>query len=251
MSPRIILQVGDSHTVLTFGRELNRHLQSTGAQVTTVASSGSSAASWSLGNYIAKTTGIPTFLKIFPGQPPEVTPAGTVHATPTLASLVERVKPDLVVIALGANMRWMTAPAVQADVTRLARTAVASGARLVWVGPPPQKKDFADASARAAYDVFSVLVGQAVSPFGTYIPSGPFVPAYAGTDGIHFTGEEGEAISRAWARGVFDAMDLLGGLTVKRGAALFAGVSLGFGVGGPAGAAVGGVLGYVAGRWLL
>jgi hypothetical protein len=114
-----------------------------------------------------------------------------------------QTSPDAVVISLGANMLWMTPAQVASSAATLAKIATGGGAKLVWVGPPPQKSDIAD---RSDYDAFCSRLGAAVAPYGAFINSSPFVPTYAGTDGIHYNDARGAAIATAWADDVFGVM---------------------------------------------
>ena len=199
-----ILQIGDSHSVLAYGVELNRLLRSVpGATVTAFASSGSSPASW-LSGYVARTTAVPPFLMIRPDGSEDLVPPGKERPTPNLGALVGTLGPDLVVVSLGANQRWQSPAQLAHDVAAFAQvtTKIVNGRRsqLVWVGPPPQKSDV---PSRAAYDTFQEQLGDAVRPYGTFIPSGAFVPRYSGKDGLHYDTPEGELLARDWARGVF------------------------------------------------
>ena len=106
-----ILQIGDSHSVLAYGVELNRLLRSVpGATVTAFASSGSSPMSWVTG-YTAKTTAVPPFLMIRPDGSEDLVPPGKERPTPNLGALMATLAPDLVVVSLGANQRWHRARA--------------------------------------------------------------------------------------------------------------------------------------------
>ena len=257
-----ILQIGDSHSVLTYGVELNRLLRSVpGATVTAYASSGSSPASW-LAGYVARTTAVPPFLAIRPDGSQDLVPAGKSRPTPNLGALVGTLGPDLVVVSLGANQRWQTPAQIAHDVASFCQVATkptgGSGrkARVIWVGPPPAR---ADVMEHATYEAFQAQLAASVAPYGRFVASEPLVPRYAGTDGLHYTGPEGEEISRAWAKGVFAQLGLGEGADAESadwsrvrieaiggvGGALF-----GFGLGGPLGAALGAAIGCGVGRIL-
>jgi hypothetical protein len=57
---------------------------------------------------------------------------------------------------------------------------------------------------------FYQKLGNIVPEFGTLIDSRPHIEAYSGSDGLHYTGKEGEKIARAWAKGVFQEIQKTG-----------------------------------------
>jgi lysophospholipase L1-like esterase len=197
-----ILHIGNSHTVGTYGRELHRLLQNVGAEVNTYGSSGSGASSW-LRGYTAKTTAVPPGIQITPDGSEDITPSGSSYVTPLLKTLIDEHKPDIVLISLGANMRWMKEPAIAQDMKDFITIAKNKGAKLVWVGPPPQKDDMVD---RSKYLNFNKILMKYTIPNGKFILSSPFIKEYAGTDGLHFNTPDGENIAKSWAKGVFDVM---------------------------------------------
>ena len=259
-----ILQIGDSHSVLAYGVELNRLLRSVpGATVTAFASSGSSPASW-LSGYVARTTAVPPFLMIRPDGSEDLVPPGKERPTPNLGALIGTLAPDLVLVSLGANQRWQSPAQIAHDVANFAQVATKNSgsathrAKLVWVGPPPARTDI---MPRVTYEAFQAQLAAAVGPYGRFIASGPLVPAYVGLDGLHYTGRDGEAVARSWARSVFNQLGLetkaqalsdgegwsVDGLRVLGG---IAGSLFGFGLGGPWGAGLGAAIGYGVGRTL-
>ena len=82
----------------------------------------------------------------------------------------------------------------------------ASGAQLVWVGPPkydPQRR------SPELVETFYQKLRNIVPEYGTLIDSRPYISEYAGTDGLHYSGAKGETIARQWAQGVFGEIQQL------------------------------------------
>jgi len=123
------------------------------------------------------------------------------HATPRLNDLIQRERPDVLVVNLGANMRGSSPEGIRRQVRELSETARANGTRIVWVGPPNRASDHRDSRSM---DAFNQTLRDAVSPYGTYVDSRTYTREYAGGDGIHFSGPRGSQISRDWAAGVFE-----------------------------------------------
>lgn len=104
-----------------------------------------------------------------------------------LPALIARVRPDVVILELGANDgRWSTeegASAFRARVARLVASAEGSGAQALWVGPP-QATD-PDAAARrpkVVAELLSVLPTLRV-PF---LDARPLTRSLPTRDGVHF-----------------------------------------------------------------
>jgi len=109
---------------------------------------------------------------------------------------------------MGGNM--IASNASQADVTmqisQIGNAVTASGAELIWVGPPkydPQKR------TPEVVDQFYQKLENIVPEFGTLIDSRPHISEYSGNDGLHYTGSKGEKIARQWANGVFQDIQKL------------------------------------------
>ncbi|PIQ24149.1 hypothetical protein COW36_10725 [bacterium (Candidatus Blackallbacteria) CG17_big_fil_post_rev_8_21_14_2_50_48_46] len=129
-------------------------------------------------------------------------------ATPQLQELLATVKPDVVVVTMGGNM--IASNASQADVTlqvsQIGNAVSASGAELVWVGPPkydPQKR------SPALVEQFYQKLEHIVPEFGSLIDSRKYVETCAGKDGLHYSGKNGERIARQWTQGVFGEIQKL------------------------------------------
>lgn len=185
-----VLMIGDSHSVGTFGTELDKQLRSAGAQVETYAASGSSANSW-LNGGTTRSGWVARHQNGGVEQPPWNQP----HNIPKLADLIAQHKPDVVIINLGANFR-----SDPSQARKLAEVCKRAGTRVIWVGPPKTREDSGDGGAKLRQ--FDESMKQALSGVGEYISSAQFTPSYAGGDGLHYNGAEGNRIASAWASGV-------------------------------------------------
>lgn len=194
-----VLIIGDSQTVGPYGKTIDELARATGATVSTHASWGASPTWFFNGNETYKywtrdTTGH------------QETRMQT--ATPHLNELLAAERPDVVVVTMGGNM--IAANATQADVTmqvsQIGNAVSASGAQLVWVGPPKY-----DAQKRSpeVVEQFYQKLRNIVPEYGTLIDSRPHIEQYAGTDGLHYSGAQGEKIARQWANGVFQQIQKL------------------------------------------
>jgi hypothetical protein len=190
-----VLEIGDSHSVGTFGQELDAKLRGTGAQVSTYASAGANASDFVNGR--GHKYGY--WEKRADGSERKVG-YGTNAAPPALESLIAREKPHMILVNLGANFRGGNP---KSEVDKIGQIAKKHNIPLVWVGPPKTAQDNANPSSLRAFDQ---KMAEAVAPYGKYIPSSNLTPKYAGGDGIHYGGSEGNNIAKQWANGVFQAL---------------------------------------------
>ncbi len=191
-----VLMIGDSHTVGTYGQEMDRLLRSTGASVESYGSSGSSPSWWLRGT----TTRSGFVARHADGRVEQPADWRAPTATPRLAELIRQQRPDVLVVSLGGNMRGLGPEAVRRQVSELAEVARANGTRLVWVGPPSRREDTGN---RADIERFDRSLRDAVAPYGAYVASSPYTE-YAGGDGIHYSGARGARVARDWAQRVFE-----------------------------------------------
>lgn len=200
-SPKItagtrVLIIGDSQTVGPYGHTLDGLVRATGATVSTQASWGASPPWFFNGQ---ETTAL------WSNDTAGHDTTRSKVATPLLKDLLAAVRPDVVVVTMGGNM--IAANASQADVTmqvsQIGNAVSASGAQLVWVGPP--KYDPAKRSPELVEQFYQKL-GNIVPEYGTLIDSRPYIEAYSGRDGLHYAGAKGEKIAQQWANGVFQAI---------------------------------------------
>ena len=162
-----ILLVGDSHTEGVFGAELERLLRTTGARITRAAESGSAVMYW----------------------------------WKRLPALLSSEQPDVVLIALGANMReYPSAEGTAAQIRRTVRLIAEARpvARIVWIGPPRERGD-----SEARLQEFNQRIRRGIAGDAVFIDSSPHTPRYEGGDGVHYA----NAAARTWAAGVFRELE--------------------------------------------
>lgn len=162
-----VLMLGDSHSVMGYGKKMKELVKGTGSDVTVDAKVGARP-------------------KDFPDK---------------IAEHIRKENPDTIVVSLGTNFREakMTQAQVDVQVERITKAVRDSGskAKLIWVGPPRLKEDMEDNGA--SLDAFDKMMGKAMSSKGQYVSSNPYT-TYKGRDGVHYETAQAEA----WAKGVFD-----------------------------------------------
>ncbi|MBL9039360.1 MAG: hypothetical protein JNG84_12655 [Archangium sp.] len=200
-----VLMVGDSHTVGFFGERFDTLLRAAGAKTRSYGTAGSKPSWWVAGTSGAMGASVRETNRVID----DGKPWNTKRPTPKLADLLGAEKPDVLVIALGANFRAESAKGLTSQVRALADQAKALGITLVWVGPPNTKQDLA---APEGLKRFDAAVATALGPDGTYVASSPHTQTYSGSDGVHFNGAAGRALANDWAGAVFSdaAKSLLG-----------------------------------------
>lgn len=198
-----VLHIGDSHTVGIYGREMDKHLRSTGAKVETYGSAGSSPR-WYL-------TGQETRSGFFGRDENGVTDAPAdwkkPHPTPKLPDLLGRFQPNVIMISLGANLIGASPASIDKQVRELADIAKASGARIIWVGPPDGRESNKPGEKQNA---LYAQLQKTASAYGDFIDSRPLTeyPA-SGGDGVHYWGKEGTRIAKQWSQDVFSQIQAL------------------------------------------
>ena len=190
-----VLEIGDSHSVGTFGQELDAKLRGTGAQVSTYASAGANPSDFVNGT--GHKYGY--WEKKADGSEKKVG-YGTNAAPPKLENLIAQEKPSVILVNLGANFRGGNP---KAEVDKIGQVARKHNIPIIWVGPPKTREDNSTPSSIQSFDK---KMAEAVAPYGKYIPSSNLTPKYSGGDGIHYSGSEGNSIARQWASGVFNAL---------------------------------------------
>jgi hypothetical protein len=181
-----VVHVGDSHTVGAYGHEMTRLLVGTGAKVRTFAKNGATPSSWMSG--------------------------GDDHRP--LLERLRPLQPNVVVVSLGANFRGASAAEIEEQVAPLAEAVRSLGARLIWIGPPKTRADNDDPRR---IEHFNRDLERAVAPFGTFIPSSPWIPRYVGSDptGWHYWGArdadglDPQDVAAEWADRVFKQIQKL------------------------------------------
>jgi hypothetical protein len=225
-----VLHIGDSHTAGIYGSNIDKMMRATGAKVFTLASSGSSAASWidgyttKSGFYYHDETGKNSVPQDWKVMTPAIAEKLKNHKikdwqvpvkTPNVNDMIDKFKPNVIVFSLGANMIHNSAKSIEADVRRLCEIAKASGAKIVWVGPPdgrPDKKP--DNVQNNLYEHIQKIAEE----YGAFIDSRPYTDFPAGIpgDGVHYWNPPGKHIdasgkpydlektARDWAKSIFD-----------------------------------------------
>ncbi|HEY9841357.1 MAG TPA: SGNH/GDSL hydrolase family protein [Candidatus Obscuribacterales bacterium] len=194
-----VLIIGDSQTVGPYGKTLDQLARASGAKVSTHASWGASPHWFFNGQETSKY-----WTRDVAGHPDT-----RKHTeTPLLNELLAAERPDVVVVTMGGNM--IAGNASQSEVTsqvsQIGNAVSASGAQLIWVGPPkydPQKR------SPEVVEQFYQKLRNIVPEYGTLIDSRPHIEEYSGSDGLHYSGAKGERIAREWATGVFQEIQKL------------------------------------------
>ncbi len=194
-----VLIIGDSQTVGPYGKTIDELARATGATVSTHASWGASPPWFFSGHEAYKN-----WSRDSTGQQETQMKA----STPLLNDLLAAERPDVVVVTMGGNM--IASGASQADVTlqvsQIGNAVSASGAQLIWVGPP---KYDPDKRSPELVEQFYQKLENIVPEFGRLIDSRKHISEYAGSDGLHYSGDKGEKIARQWANGVFQEIQKL------------------------------------------
>lgn len=194
---RKVLLIGDSHCCGTFGKTLDQACRDAGARVRSYASCSSHPIWW----FDGTRTHCGYFARDERGRIQRV-PFGVLKPTPRLPLLWRQFQPELVLVALGANMIDYRRETIQATSARLAAYLDARGAEIGWIGPPVIRLQ-----PRWKLDRLYGWLQAAVKPYALFIDSRPWThyPATGG-DGIHFRGAEGRRIAADWARAVFEQL---------------------------------------------
>jgi hypothetical protein len=177
---------------------MDKLMRSTGAQVATYGSAGSSPSWWLQGT----TTRSGFYGRGEDGKVDSPADWKTPRQTPKLPDLLKKHQPGVIVISLGANLIGANAASIEKQVKDLAEVAKASGAKILWVGPPDGRESTKPTSKQAAlYEHLQKVAGQ----YGTFIDSRPVTeyPAKGG-DGVHYWGKEGSKTATNWANHVFE-----------------------------------------------
>lgn len=191
-----VLFVGDSHSVGPFGWKVDELLRGAGHATASYASCGSIAQWWVTG----KPTPCGYFFRGLDGK----TEKGQKGPTPIFAELLAKVRPDAVIVELGANYAGLPSDdfAVK-DMAAMAEKIRAAGAACYWVTKPDSRKGHDDIprilelTYKAASDKCRVFDSTKVTTYPE-----------TGGDGIHYWFKEGLPLANAWAQSVFDWLGL-------------------------------------------
>lgn len=190
-----ILFIGDSHSVGPFGWKMDEQLRTVpGAKVGSYASCGSIFQWWENG----KNTPCGYYFRDTSGKLEK----GGKGPTPIFDSLMNEVKPDLVVVELGANYANIASDDFAVtDMKKLVKKIADSGAACFWITKPDSRK------GKDQIPRILELTHKAVTPYCAYFDSTRVTqyPAEGG-DGVHYWFKAGLPIADAWAAAAFAAM---------------------------------------------
>ncbi len=189
-----ILFIGDSHSVGVFGRTLTALLEASqpDSHVTTVASCGSSPRWWLKGN--------PTACGFWRRNADGSEVDDLKNTTPMLDDLINTVKPQLVIVALGSNLVRLSEAERTIDTETMMNKVTEKATQCIWIGPPDARKF----SAAAINDVY-VLLEKLANQYGCRLVDSRKYTHYpeSGGDGLHYNGIVGTARAKLWAYNVF------------------------------------------------
>lgn len=165
-----VLMLGDSHTVMDYGKKMKDLIKATGSDVTVDAKVGAAP-------------------KDFMNR---------------MTDLIKKENPDTIVVSLGTNFREgkMTQNQINIQVARITKAVrdTGSSAKIVWVGPPRLAQDMKDNGV--SLKSFDDMMAKALGDKGKYVSSNGHT-TYEGRDGVHYNKKPAEA----WAQGVFDEIN--------------------------------------------
>ena len=124
--------MGDSHSVGHFGMKLDKLLREKYDQVQTIASCGS-VAKWFF-------TGQKTRCGYYYKDLNRILRHGNSAPTPKLTSVLPKLKPESIIIALGANYTYASDSFMRSDIKRLLDYTESFTKNCLWVGLPTRGK---------------------------------------------------------------------------------------------------------------
>jgi hypothetical protein len=172
-----LLYIGDSHTAGRFGAGLDKKLRTLeDAKVLSYGSCGSSPHSW----YNGWTTTCGWVERKVGGSVRSLKSA----ATPRFEGLLEENKPQVVVIALGANLMGASLDTARKTTQRMVDSVKKSGALCVWVGPPQGRNKTEPKFTQLVEALAATVQGTC-----EFVDSRPITHyPETGGDGVHFDG---------------------------------------------------------------
>ena len=191
MATEYTLFIGDSHSVTTFGRTLDKNLRSLPEiDVQTIASCGAVARYF----WVGTNTRCGFFFRDSEGQ----ISRGTRGPTPLLRNIFSSRVPEHTIVQLSGNYAGYTDDFILKDIEKTAKFITVHGSKCLWVGP-------ADSRDRSRIPRLKKLIEKAASPYCDLFWSDQ-VTKYpeVGGDGIHYSGKEGIRQAKIWANAVFD-----------------------------------------------
>lgn len=202
-----VLYLGDSFSKGAFGRTLDAQMRAAGLEVYTSVTGGASAYDW-LPEYGATSTNIGYWEKT-PKKEFRVTHLSRI---PKLDEMVQRWRPNVVVIQGGTNMysvltskrrpKNQNVAELERLLNRIGQIVTASGARLYWITPATAHPKRFSPDLQAEMRAILFRVGSRYGrTFDSYAVT-RFTDPYPGTDGIHYGPTEAAAWSRLVAKDV-------------------------------------------------
>lgn len=191
-----VLFVGDSHSVGPFGWSLDQNLRDAGHEVATFASCGSIPKWWISGQ---KTT-CGYFSRDLKGTKVQLNQA----PTPLINSLLNNIKPDVVIMEFGGNyLNMPNDDFVINDIKKIISKIKSSGAACFWITHPDTR------SNRQAIPRVLGLIKKAVGKDCPIFES-QLVTKYptTGGDGTHYWNTLGTPIAKSWAKQAFEAFKI-------------------------------------------
>ena len=190
-----VLFIGDSHSVGPFGWKMDELVRrESGINIGTYASCGSVFNWWETGH----ATSCGYFFRDIKGS----TLHGTKTATPIFDNLMKEIKPQMVIVELGANYAgWTSDEAAVADMKKLVKKISDAGAKCFWISKPDARK------GKENIPRILRITREAVLPYCAFFDS-TLVTEYPaeGGDGVHYWNEKGRPIAENWAHEAFKAM---------------------------------------------
>ena len=186
-----VLFIGDSHSVGHFGIKLDSLLREKYPQVQTIASCGA-VASWF---FSGQKTKCGYFHKNIDGKSLK----GKEKSTPKIKNVLEKLSPELIVIALGANYTYRSDSYAIEDMKNLLDHTEKYSKNCFWIGPPQTRK--IPERLPRLYRLIKIAIKDRCQLFQSHL-----ITKYPdrGSDGIHYWGAEGKKEAYKWANKAFD-----------------------------------------------
>ncbi len=199
-----VLYLGDSQSIGEFGKTFDSALRSSNLEVYTVVAGGTSPYYW-----LKAFHSIPSSIGYWEKFPDGERRLGYIRAVPKIENLMERHKPDIVVVQTGINLyatlrskrkeQAQNYKEVKSLIDQMCFAISQSGAQSYWILPPHSHES--KYPAELQNDLRDIMREVVTHYKGTVFESQQFtkyIDPYPATDGIHYGPDE----SRAWARQV-------------------------------------------------
>lgn len=202
-----ILLIGDSHSTAPFapfGSRMNELLRGLPKSEVSFYSRCGSIVNWWY-------QGIGGNCGFYDQEPTGPANSGMSLPAPNVVTKLDTIKPDLMIVELGANYMQFNDWTKEAkeDVAKLVKDISVRKIPCIWVGQPSRRMPSdAAQSATLLQKMRTMITGirETVEPVCTYIDSTELTtyPATGGKDGIHYSFPEGIPVGHHWAESVFE-----------------------------------------------